>query len=322
MIDPAAKVNMNIRPARIETDLPAIVRIVNPYESHPVTVDSLRSQFQHSPPERMIQRLVSVDDKDIVTGYAYISHPISAPENHFYAWVGVAPAHRRQGIGAALWSASLDYLQAKGASRLASECMDYAPDSLAFAQRHGFTIDRHHYASALDLSTFDEMSFLPDIASLEAQGIRFCSLADIPDTPETQRKFYELNLAVVRDIPGENWDFDQYSKFFAEHIVGAKWFNPENQLLAVDGETFVGLGSVRLFPEKQSAYNATTGVIREYRGRKIGLALKVMATRYARQHGATQVTTDNDSLNAPILAINRKMGYLPLPGQYILVRWL
>jgi hypothetical protein len=33
------------------------------------------------------------------------------------------------------------------------------------------------------------------------------------------------------------------------------------------------------------------------------------------------VRTDNDSLNAPILAINQKMGYQPLPGQYFLVRW-
>ena len=313
---------MNIRPARIETDLPGIVSVINPYENHTMTVDRLRAQFQNSPPERMIQRLVAVDESDTVTGYSYISHPVGAPDHHFYAWVGVDPAQRGRGTGSTLWEASLAYLQEKGAARLASEVLEIEPGSLAFAQRRGFTVDRHHYDSVLDLATFDDTPFQPTIAALEAQGIRFCSLADFPGTPETQRKFYELNLAVVMDIPGENWDFAMYPKFFEEYIVGASWFKPENQLLAVDGEEMVGLASVRLFPERQSAYNATTGVIRAYRGRDIGLALKIMAVRYARQHGARRVTTDNDSLNAPILAINHKMGYQPQPGQYFLVRWL
>jgi hypothetical protein len=37
---------MNIRLAHIETDLPAIVRITNPYETQPVTVEQMRSFFQ------------------------------------------------------------------------------------------------------------------------------------------------------------------------------------------------------------------------------------------------------------------------------------
>ena len=313
---------MKIRPASIATDLPDIVRIISPYEYHPTTVDSLRAQFLHNPPERMIRRLVAVYKNETVTGYCYISHPVGAPDHHFYVWLGVLPAYRCQGVGAALWNAALEILQQQGATRLASECEDCEPDGLAFAQQRGFSIERHHYPSILDLTGFDEKPFLPDIATLEAQGIRFCSLADFPDTPETQRKFYELNLVVVRDIPGENWDFDKYPKFYAEFIVGAKWFRPDNQLLAVDGDNMVGFSSVRLTPETHSAFNATTGVIREYRGRKIGLVLKVLAARYARQHGAQQVLTDNDSLNAPILAINQKLGYRPQPGNYWLVRWL
>ncbi|MBP1693528.1 MAG: hypothetical protein H6Q37_1411, partial [Chloroflexi bacterium] len=62
------------------------------------------------------------------------------------------------------------------------------------------------------------------------------------------------------------------------------------------------------------------GVLRTHRGRKIAQALKVIALRYARQNGAQVIRTDNDSLNAPILAINRKLGYQPQPGKYWLVR--
>jgi GNAT superfamily N-acetyltransferase len=61
-------------------------------------------------------------------------------------------------------------------------------------------------------------------------------------------------------------------------------------------------------------------VLKEYRGRKIALALKLLATRYARSLGATFIRTNNDSKNEPILAINRKLGYKPEPGWYKCVR--
>jgi GNAT superfamily N-acetyltransferase len=79
---------------------------------------------------------------------------------------------------------------------------------------------------------------------------------------------------------------------------------------------------ISLTPETQRAYNATTGVIRAYRGRKIAQALKALAACYARQHGAREIGTDNDSLNAPMLAVNRKLGYQPQSGKYLLVSWL
>jgi hypothetical protein len=45
----------------------------------------------------------------------------------------------------------------------------------------------------------------------------------------------------------------------------------------------------------------------------------VLAARYARQNGADRIITDSNLRNAPILAINRKMGYKPQPGKYTLV---
>jgi GNAT superfamily N-acetyltransferase len=235
--------------------------------------------------------------------------------------LGVDPAYRCQGIGSALWDASLDYLQEKGATRLGSEVLDHDPVGLGFAERRGFAIDRHLFNSILDLAGFDGTPYLPGIAALEAQGIRFCSLADFPDTPETRRKLYDLNVTNVLDIPGVDgipWTYPGFEEF----VVRAPWFRREGQLLAVDGDTWVGLAAVSLTPETQGACNEHTGVLRACRGRKIAQALKVMAVRYARQHGAQMIRTDNDSLNLPILAINRKMGYQSQPGKYMLVRWL
>lgn len=314
---------MNIRPARVETDLPGVVRVLNLCEpDHPSTEAGVRANFENQAPGRIVLRLVAVDETEKVLAYGMAIHAAEAPAHHFYTWLGVDPAHRQRGIGSALWEQALGFLQEHAAARLGSESADSDPASLAFAERRGFKIERQHFYSCLDLSSFDETPYLPLIAALETRGIRFCSLADFPDTPATRQKFYELNLAVVRDIPGEDWDFEQYPAFFEQQILGSPRFRREGQLLAVDGETMVGFAAVSLYPEDCSAYNATTGVIRTHRGQKIGLVLKVLSARYARQHGARKLDTDNNSLNAPILSINRQMGYQPQPGTYHLVQWL
>ena len=54
-----------------------------------------------------------------------------------------------------------------------------------------------------------------------------------------------------------------------------------------------------------------TGTGREYRGRGLALAVKLASTRWAREHGITQIVTTNDETNAPMLAINRRLGYEP-----------
>jgi GNAT superfamily N-acetyltransferase len=313
---------MSIRPARVETDVPGISRVCLTCEpGSSDTEENIRDQFLRMSPGRIVHRLVELEE-DAVIGYCYIGHAAEMPARHFYIWIGVLPEHRCRGIGTALWNAGLAFLRDQGATRLSSETLDNDPTGLAFAQQHGFTIDRNLFHSHLDLEAFDEIPYLPIIAQLEAQGIRFCTLADLPESSDTNDAFCELNLACVRDIPGEVWDFSTYPAFFQERILGARWFRREGNILAMDGEAWVGFATVSLNPEKHSAYNSTTGVIRPYRGRKIALALKVLAARYARQQGALQIDTDNDSLNAPMLSINRKMGYQQEGGKYFWVQWL
>ena len=56
--------------------------------------------------------------------------------------------------------------------------------------------------------------------------------------------------------------------------------------------------------------------------RKIALALKLLSIRAALRWGADYIRTNNDSQNAPMLAINRKLGYVPQPGGYRMVKAL
>ena len=75
---------------------------------------------------------------------------------------------------------------------------------------------------------------------------------------------------------------------------------------------------MRLHPQTHGAYNVHTGVLRPYRGRGLGLALKLAAISYAQAQGARYLRTNNDSLNAPVLALNQRLGYQSEPGKYSL----
>ena len=310
---------MRLRLAQPDTDIPGIAGLVNTFERQPLTLAAVQKWFAHMPPGRITHRMVAVDEGDAVIGYSVTCHEPWWRDRHFYLWVVVDPQWRQRGLGLALYQEAQSFLEAQGAAQLKSEVQDDDAVSLHFAERNGFSVDRHLFASRLDLRTFDEAPYAGLIAAQEAAGIRFFSMADFQDSPAARRKLYELNRSTDQDIPGADGSFMSLEEF-EEWICGAKWYCPAGQLLAADGETWVGLAAVQLLPETQGAYNLTTGVLRPYRGRKIALALKLLAIRYARGHGACCMSTDNDSLNAPMLAINRKLGYEPQPGKYSLIK--
>jgi ribosomal protein S18 acetylase RimI-like enzyme len=309
---------MIIRPASPATDFPGIAAVVNAFEAEPVTVATVARWFTDTAPGRLDHRRVAVNAQGEVIGYSVCVHESWSPPGRFYGWVGVLPGWRRQGVGTALYADAQAYLQAQGATQLVSEVLDSAPEALAFAQARGFGVDRHLFQSTLDLTTFDPAPYAAVTPALEAQGLRLFSLADVPNTEAMRRRAYEVNHLTNEDIPGYDGT-DLSFEEFEQWVFGAEWYRADGQLLAALGDTWVGLAAVRLHPQTQGAYNVHTGVRREYRGRKIALALKLATIRYAQAHGARYMRTDNDAQNAAMLALNRKLGYQPEPGKFTLL---
>jgi GNAT superfamily N-acetyltransferase len=56
--------------------------------------------------------------------------------------------------------------------------------------------------------------------------------------------------------------------------------------------------------------------MRDFRGHGLAQALKLQTILLAKKEGMRYIRTNNDSNNAPMLAINRKLGYQPEPGAY------
>jgi len=61
-------------------------------------------------------------------------------------------------------------------------------------------------------------------------------------------------------------------------------------------------------------YQGLTGVLREYRGRGIAMALKLQTVRYARDHGYREIRTWSDARNRPMLRIKEAMGFVKQPA--------
>ncbi|SRR5579875_1056600 len=315
----------SIRPAIIQDDADGIVAVYNASWPESASADRMRESAARRPVGDLYQCLVACDTKDTTDAIIACSEARHAPwmrAGTFSVDLAVAPDWQRQGIGARLYDEQLRWMCAHGATRLEAEAPDHLPAALRFAERRGFAINRHIFDSVLDLMTFDEAPFVGAIARAEADGIRFASLAGFGDSEDAQRKLYAINRAYSLDTPGSDNEtfapFEEWRKF----VCGASWYRADGQIVAIDSaqnNDWVGMAAVGIFAEKATAHHMMTGVDRAYRGRGLAQALKLLALRCARRYGAIRVTTNNDSLNAPILAINRKLGYQPQPGHYTLV---
>lgn len=68
------------------------------------------------------------------------------------------------------------------------------------------------------------------------------------------------------------------------------------------------------------AYNELTAVQPHARGRGLALPLKLEVIRRARAAGLRVMKTNNLSTNAPMLAVNRRLGFAAQPGAFGLRR--
>lgn len=304
-----------IRRLNAQTDFPRIAELRNTAYPQPVTAEQLAEWERRFPKDGARQRNVALDSTGNILGYNDAGRWPYMPPGKFWIDVIVDPGHRCHGIGALLYQDALEFAQAQRAVVLECEVRDHNLDWKRFAETRGFRVDRHVFESALGIGHFDETRFGNLVKAVQARGFHFFSMADVPDTEENRRKLYELNKTNALDTPGTDGTFAPFS-LFAERIFIASWYRPEGQIIAADGDRWVGMTAVGHFPETDSAYTMHTGVLKEYRGRQIALALKILSVRLARQWGVASMRTNNDSQNAPILAVNRKLGYRPEPGYY------
>jgi len=222
-----------------------------------------------------------------------------------FGGVVVHPDHRRRGHGSDLWDALFRHLERAGARRIVAFGQSDA-GSEAFAKARGFVHEGTHTTLALDPRT------LPPVTKPPA-GVAILPLSHFENEPE---RLFDADRESAQDEPGPG----DPSGMTLEVWRRLTWNHPDcdrdvGTAAVVDGEV-VGVSFLYTDRATGRGSNAGTGVMREYRGRGLGLLMKHRSLVTAAEVGITRVVTQNDDTNTPMLAINRRLGYEPCSAGY------
>ncbi|WP_127579395.1 GNAT family N-acetyltransferase [Paenibacillus koleovorans] len=322
-----------IRTLRAPDDYEAVASLLNTIHSEPTTGKQLEEDEAKIPPGKLHYdeegrlkgwdrpKWVAEDDGGKVIGYAIIWRAPWTEAGQLFHTVVVDSDSRRQGVGTALYDTLVRWAAEVRASKLRQAVQETDANSLAFAERRGYRMERHTFESVLDVAAFDRHELFDSIVSVEQSGIRFVTYAD-ESGEENELKLYELYKSTELDIPGRSGGYppiDEWRKW----EIGILGSRPQWCHIAKDGDRYVGVVNLIQNEQTKAMYHEFTGVLREYRNRRIALALKLLGLRTAMEVGAPYLRTHNDSLNGPMLRINRELlGFTAEPGQYKMVRLL
>ncbi|MFG1653734.1 GNAT family N-acetyltransferase [Micromonospora sp. NPDC049275] len=291
---------MRIRVARPD-DAPGVVAlraIVYPYLVR--GVESTRKMIAEPIPGRGWAAFVAEVDAQVV-GWVTAQRNASTSTANFgdITLLHVHPEYRQRGIGSALLSTATDHLAPMGIHRLRGFAQ---PEALPFARRRGYEPSRELRFSALDL---DPAPALPD----PPPGVRLRPLADLDP-----HLLYEADVASAVDEPGdvpvdamsyESWLYDVWENLGLDKTASTA--------AEVDGEVAAYSVVKRDGDRMWSDYTCS---VPAYRGRGLARLAKTAALHRAAANGVRVAYTSNDEANAPMLAINARLGYRPVAAEW------
>ena len=283
------------------------------------TVPGLNKYYKEN--KDLIYSQMAVDDLGNKLGFYWGSRNRFHPHNVFQ-YLFIDPAFREKGIGTLLYK----HMDAESTKLACKEYKcnvpDDCPEGLSFMLHRGYIQTLHSIVMELDLKSFNDEPYQLVIERLKQERFQFTSMEELGNTEEAQRKLYALNDTAAMETPawtgGHCWDtFEEFKK----SICDAQWYHPAGQKVVIDSATgeWVAMSAITRFEGSETAYNLFTGVDKRYRGRKLAQAVKVLALCYARDVlKVPGVSTNHNTFNEPMIAIDRKFGYVILPGYFAL----
>jgi GNAT superfamily N-acetyltransferase len=272
----------------------ALVAVANP-QLVP-TAETILHRWRTTPKARRLV-LVAEEAGDVVAfADAGLDWRAARPGSGFCR-MAVAPSFRRRGVGTELARRCLAHLRAIGCDSCVSLLYENEA-GLAFASRHGFVLDRVALASAVDPRT---------VAVEPPPGLELVPAAELGPEP-----VYAVDVAgsvgepvaVPMAVPSlERW---------RDEVWNEPTFTAEGSFAALVDGTPAAIALLLVAPELRRGFNTFTATLPEHRGRGLAVAVKTASLRWAAANGITQVSTMNDDTNAPMLAVNRRLGYRPL----------
>ncbi|MFC4456670.1 GNAT family N-acetyltransferase [Deinococcus sonorensis] len=298
-------------------DLPALVAIINTDVVKPYTPETFAERTQDMRQQSGVFSQVVLDDGHRLAGTALLTSAPLTTEDLDLLLI-VAPDACERGYGSALLTHICDTARALGARRLETSVRDTRPAVRDWAERRGFAFQLHRFESTLDLTAFDDTAHADLDGRLAHVGVTLQDMGTLGRDEANWTRLYSF----FADRDQETPDKQGMPRLTVEQTQHMLRMNPAVQpewiVLATRGEDWLGMSVVAGHP--RGAYNYFTGVAPDARGLGLARALKVEAIRRARAAGFTDMWTHNLSTNAPMLAVNRRLGFTSLPGLWVMRR--
>ncbi|WP_239166052.1 GNAT family N-acetyltransferase [Actinoplanes italicus] len=322
----------SIRPARSD-DAAALVALRCSVYPYLVRGEETTRRMILSPPpgEDRIFRVAERDGETVGCVSAF-RDPRSADAGFGRIALHVHPSHRGRGIGTALLAEAAAHLRSAGVRQASVWAL---PESVEFARARGFDVSRELRFSALDLAGFDA----GPAAGFEAgpaagfdagpaagfdagpaagfgagpaagtDGIRLLPLREVDG-----QALYEADVAAATDEPGDVPSQPTPYPTWRYEIWEEPGLDRDASTVALADGVIVSFSL--LLRDGDRAWSDMTATVPEHRGRGLARLVKTATLRRAAASGIRVAYTSNDESNAPMLAVNARLGYRQIATQF------
>ncbi|MFC4456455.1 GNAT family N-acetyltransferase [Deinococcus sonorensis] len=254
---------VQLRPYHSVTDAQEFMALYSRLRAQETTLERFLDQERQWPAQLVLERHVAHLDGQLL-GLADLRSFEYIPPGWLLLTLGLAPQGGGKRLGDQLLRWAETQALQRGAAGIVTNVLDHDPASRGWAERRGYRLHAHRFASELDLRRPQPTPHWPD-------GLHPRDMTGASDEEWRQLEtLYGDLLAHTPDLQGQpRWTPQQLHAA----LGGSSRMRPDWVVRAMRGPEVVGLAVG--FPITTGIYNEFTGVVPDLRGQGVARMLKL-----------------------------------------------